>query len=148
MVSGTQEKMTVSDVYPFSNERNGNAGYKGFYVQATGLPRQSPTDRFYFDVACCLFEKYNDSVIGQELPEGTGKRFAMCLSGYFQDIIADAGIWRSFVDANRRMYGYSVPFQDDTDEYVDYELNAEDVRFPDVVCNSNVLRGETADLSS
>lgn len=53
----------------------------------------------------------------------------MCLSGYFQDIIADAGIWRSFVDANRRMYGYSVPFQDDTDEYVDYELNAEDVRF-------------------
>ena len=58
MVSGTQEKMTVSDVsIHFQNERNGNAGYKGFYVQATGLPRQSPTDRFYFDVACCLLEK-------------------------------------------------------------------------------------------
>ncbi len=102
---------------------------RDFMFRQPDFPRQSPTDRFYFDVACCLLEKYNDSVIGQELPEGTGKRFAMCLSGYFQDIIADAGIWRSFVDANRRMYGYSVPFQDDTDEYVDYELNAEDVRF-------------------
>ena len=94
---------------------------RDFMFRQPDFPRQSPTDRFYFDVASCLLEKYNDSVIGQELPEGTGKRFAMCLSGYFQDIIADAGIWRSFVDANRRMYGYSVPFQDDTDEYVDYE---------------------------
>lgn len=46
-----------------------------------------------------------------------------------QDIVSDAGLWRSFVDANRELYGWSVPFHEIPENYIDYELNREDVRF-------------------
>ena len=57
------------------------------------------------------------------------ERAALCLIGYYQDMIADAGLWHGFTDECRRLYGCPVPFFSVSDEYIDYELNQEDVRF-------------------
>lgn len=47
---------------------------------------------------------------------------------YFEDVIADVGIWRSFVETMRKMYGKPLPFYkvDDKNYYSD-EPNYEDV---------------------
>ena len=37
------------------------------------------------------------SLIGKELPQEMRKRIALCVTLYFEDVICDSGIWRSFV---------------------------------------------------
>lgn len=102
---------------------------KDFQFRQPTFPQNDPTDKFYLDIANNLLGIIEASGIGKEMPEGVVRRLALGITGYFQDIIADAGIWRSFVDANRKMYGYSVPFHQTGESYIDYELNPEDIRF-------------------
>lgn len=66
---------------------------------------------------------------GNWMPMRLMKQVALCLTGYYQDIIADFGVWHAFIDECRRMYGRTLPFFDTADDYLDYELNPEDVRF-------------------
>ena len=57
------------------------------------------------------------------------KTIAMKCTLYFEDVIADAGIWRSFTETMRKMYGKPLPFYkvDETNYYTD-EPNLEDVK--------------------
>ncbi|MDE6026678.1 MAG: DUF3843 family protein [Muribaculaceae bacterium] len=100
-----------------------------FLVWQPNYPQITETDPYYWELANKLAEISGQSALHKELPEGVIKRMSLCLTGYMQDVIADAGIWRSFVEANRKLYGWSVPFHETPEEYVDYELNREDVRF-------------------
>lgn len=92
-------------------------------------PEITETDPYYWELANKLAEIAEESAIYPTLPQSVIKRMALCLTGYMQDIVSDAGIWRSFVEANRKLYGWSVPFHETPEEYIDYELNREDVRF-------------------
>ncbi|MDE6338642.1 MAG: DUF3843 family protein, partial [Muribaculaceae bacterium] len=106
-----------------------NIDIKEFLIRQPSFPKQVGTDQYYLAVANKLLDIFNKSVLGNDVPENVGKRMCLGLIGYFQDIIADAGIWRSFINANRKLYGFSIPFHTHGEEYVDYELNREDVRF-------------------
>jgi len=92
-------------------------------------PKITETDPYFWEMANKLAEICSDTKFGEGIPFAVRKRLSLCLTGYMQDILSDAGIWRSFVDANRQLYGWSVPFHDIPEEYIDYELNREDVRF-------------------
>lgn len=61
----------------------------------------------------------------EEIMEG----LAICLTGYLQDVVADAGLWRSFITVERELHGRTLPYFDISDDYIDFELNPEDVRF-------------------
>lgn len=87
------------------------------------------TDKYYLDIANNLLKESETSEFGRDLPEAVLKRISLCITGYFQDIISDAGVFRSFVNANRELYGWSIPFHETGESYIDYELNKEDVRF-------------------
>lgn len=102
---------------------------KDFLIRQPSFPKQVSTDKYYFGVANKLMEIFKGSALAQSVPESVGKRMSIGLTGYFQDIIADAGIWRSFIDANRKLYGFPVPFHSASEEYIEYELNREDVSF-------------------
>lgn len=56
-------------------------------------------------------------------------RAVLAVTGYFQDVVADCGVWRSFINECRRLYGRTLPFYDVAEDYVDFELNREDLRF-------------------
>lgn len=92
-------------------------------------PEVTETDPYYWELANNLLRQGEASALYKALPPAVLKRMALCVTGYIQDVAADAGIWRSFVDANRKLYGWAVPFHEIPEEYVDYELNREDVRF-------------------
>lgn len=100
-----------------------------FLLRQPSFPESSETDSFYIRIANRLLESIENNEFGKTMPDGLARHVALTLTDYLQDITADAGIWRSFIDANRELYGWSVPFYDSSDQYVDYELNKEDIRF-------------------
>lgn len=100
-----------------------------FLIRQPSFPEVSETDIDYLRIANRLLEESGKSDFASFLPDGLLKRIALTLTDYLQDIVADAGLWRSFVDQNRKFYGWSVPFHTQSEDYIDYELNKEDVRF-------------------
>lgn len=100
-----------------------------FLLRQPTFPERTETDAFYLDVADRLLDTASRQAYCATMPAGVTRRLALTLAGYLQDIVADAGLWRSFVEANRALYGFAVPFHTEGEEYIDYELNREDVRF-------------------
>ncbi len=102
---------------------------KDFLAWQPNYPTITETDPYYWEFANRLASIGEESAMGKKVPASLIKRVALTLTGYIQDVISDSGIWRSFVEANRKLYGWSVPFHELPENYVDYELNREDVRF-------------------
>lgn len=100
-----------------------------FILRQPAAPEETGTDAYYLALANRLVDIATGKSLLPSYPLKVVERAAMAVVGYYQDIICDAGVWRSFISENRRMYGYTVPFYEETEGYVDYELNREDVRF-------------------
>lgn len=100
-----------------------------FLVRQPAAPEVTATDEFYLDLANRLVKIAGERKLFPGYPEKVIERASMILVGYYQDVICDAGIWRSFITECRRLYSYTVPFYDDGEDYTDYELNKMDVRF-------------------
>ncbi|MDE6696614.1 MAG: DUF3843 family protein [Muribaculaceae bacterium] len=103
--------------------------FESFLLGQPCCPEETSTDRYYFNLANRLIEKAESNSLLTTLHSSLIERAALCVIGYFQDMIADAGLWHGFTDECRRLYGTPVPFFTVSDHYVDYELNREDVGF-------------------
>ena len=100
-----------------------------FLLRQPMAPEETSTDKYYFDLCNRLAREAQEKNLFPSYPEKVIERAALCLIGYFQDVICDAGIWRSFITENRHLYGRTLPFYDTESEYIDFELNKADVRF-------------------
>ena len=101
-----------------------------FLLRQPSMPEETETDKFYFGICNRLAEVAKERGLFPSYPEKVVERAALAMTGYYQDVVSDAGIWRSFIDECRRLYGFTVPFYSkDGDEYFDYELNQADVKF-------------------
>lgn len=109
-----------------------------FLTGQPSYPEETSTDTFYLGIARDLLHIWNESGLMTEYPESVRIRTAVCMAGYYQDVIADAGLWRSFINECRRMYGRTLPFFDVSEDYIDYELNPEDIRFLLWYCSAMV----------
>lgn len=93
------------------------------------MPQETSTDKFYFNLCNRLADIAKEKGLFPSYPEKVMERAALALIGYYQDVICDGGIWRSFISECRRLYGYTVPFYSTGVDYTDFEMNREDVRF-------------------
>lgn len=100
-----------------------------FIISQPSFPESGEHDDFYLEIANALADKVSELGEAYAMPVQLCKRISLCLTDYLEDIVSDAGIWRSFITANRSLYGYSVPFHNESEDYIDFELNREDVRF-------------------
>lgn len=100
-----------------------------FILRQPGAPEETKTDAYYLALANRLVAITGEGGLLPSYPLKVVERAAMAVVGYYQDVICDAGIWRTFISENRRLYGYTVPFYDGGDDYMDFELNRIDVRF-------------------
>lgn len=98
-----------------------------FLVRQPSMPEETATDAFYLETARALAAAARG--IRAPYAEALLDRVALCLTGYYQDVIADAGLWRGFINECRRLYGFTIPFHEPGDNYIDYEINLADVRF-------------------
>lgn len=90
---------------------------------------EQPTDVIYLNIANRLYCTWDEKGLFQEAPDDLKKVVCLGLIGYYQDIVADAGVWRAFVDSCKSRYGNYVPFHEDGEDYILYELNLADVEF-------------------
>lgn len=100
-----------------------------FLLMQPSFPKATPSDPYYLEVADALTKKWQRSVVFENCPDPVRKKVILGVVGYYQDIISDAGLWRSFISEHKRLYGKWLPFFDVTEEYIEFELNIEDVRF-------------------
>lgn len=103
--------------------------YQQFLLRQPSYPKEQPTDRYYYDMALHLIDVAERSGLMEGYHPTVIQRTMLALIGYFQDVIADAGLWHAFIDRNRALYDRTLPFYDIDDDYLDYELNLPDVKF-------------------
>lgn len=100
-----------------------------FLIRQPAFPETKSSDKFYLDLCNKLLELIDTEGLFKTLNDSVKQRVAICVTGYYQDIISDAGLWRGFISACRRLYGNPVPFYELPEDYVEAELNEIDVRF-------------------
>lgn len=100
-----------------------------FMMRQPSYPEKSTTDEYYHHLCNLMMGAWKKHNLLPEWPEAVVVRAVLGLVGYFQDIIADSGLWRTFIEEHRRMYGKWLPFYETSEDYLPHELNPEDVRF-------------------
>lgn len=98
------------------------------FMQPDGHTEQS-SDKAYLRVANRLLSTWRNRRILSDVPDDLKKVVCLGLTGYFQDIVSDMGLYRCFTDEHKRLYGFRVPFHPNPQDYIDYELNEADVEF-------------------
>lgn len=102
---------------------------KDYMERQPGNPKVEPTDRFYLWVALRLAKLWDESPWLRELDDVVRRDVVLAVTGYFQDVVADGGIWRSFSRLHDDRHGTPLPHYGRSEDYVDYELNLNDVRY-------------------
>lgn len=93
------------------------------------VKKVTEAEKYYMLLATRLAKRWDEAARFVNLPDGHRQAVVLAVVGYFQDVVTDAGIWRSFVMMHQHLYGKPLPFYDRADDYVDYELNLDDLRF-------------------
>lgn len=102
---------------------------KQFIFSQPNAPEEKRTDKIYMSLSNKLLTAWEKSKIMSHIDDNLKKVIVIGLMGYYQDIITDAGLWRTFVNECKRMYGNYVPFHKDQEDYIEYELNRADIEF-------------------
>lgn len=108
--------------------RNMKAVYPKDWVK--GRPYQTPdsADRYYAGLATKVMGVLRRSCISDAFSEDIDQfEAAKCLTGWFEDLCSDTGIWRVANEEFRRRYGAVLPFYDVT-EYYEGEPNVQDLQ--------------------
>lgn len=92
-------------------------------------PKVAVTDQFYLWIALRLAKLWDESPWLRGLADDVRKDVVLAVTGYYQDVVADGGLWRSFSRLHDERHGSPLPHYGRSDDYVDYELNKDDVRF-------------------
>lgn len=86
-----------------------------------------PTDEYYANLATKLFNASRDTILGKVLGQYNRKELAINMAMYAEDIIAELGFWRSFVEQHQALYGKPLPFHEVTDYEADIP-HSEDIQ--------------------
>lgn len=87
------------------------------------------TDEYFLTLAKYIDKLWDSMKVFPELKEEQRKAVVVSLVAYYQDILADAGMWRAFITMCRKLYGKPVPFYKEPEDYIDCELNQIDLNF-------------------
>ena len=102
---------------------------KDYMLRQPGNPTVAETDQHYLWIALRLARLWDDSPWLRELEDDVRRDVVLAVTGYYQDVVADGGLWRSFVMLHSKRHGMPLPYYGRAEDYVDYELNRDDVRF-------------------
>ncbi len=102
---------------------------KDFMLKQPNYPQVTESDKYYMVLAGRLAKIWDNARILMNVGEDIRRDVVLAVTGYFQDVIADAGIWRSFSTVCNKLYDRPVPFFDRPDDYIDSELNLIDLQF-------------------
>ncbi|MBQ9555011.1 MAG: DUF3843 family protein [Muribaculaceae bacterium] len=102
---------------------------KDYMERQPGSPKVAETDQYYLWIALRLAKLWDESPWLRGLDDAVRRDVVLAVTGYFQDVVADGGLWRSFTRLHNERHGFPMPHYGRSEDYVDYELNRDDVRF-------------------
>ena len=102
---------------------------KDFMERQPNNPKVAVTDQYYLWIALRLAKLWDESPWLRGLDDDVRRDVVLAVTGYFQDVVADGGVWRSFSRLHDNRHGSPMPHYGRSEDYVDYELNKDDVRF-------------------
>ena len=102
---------------------------KNFMERQPNNPNVAVTDQFYLWIALRLAKLWYESPWLRGMDDDVRRDVVLAVTGYYQDVVADGGIWRSFTRIHNERHGSPVPFYERSEDYVDFELNLDDVRY-------------------
>lgn len=91
--------------------------------------QSTPVDSYYTGIANRIYDILKETELINSFEDDEPKQIAIRLAAYFEDVISELNIWRTFITTYREMYGKYLPFYEPDDHYYDDEVNYEDVRF-------------------
>ena len=102
---------------------------KDYMERQPNNPKVVETDQFYLWIALRLAKVWDESPWLRGLDDAVRRDVVLAVTGYYQDVVADGGIWRSFSRLHNDRHGTPLPHYGRSEDYVDYELNLSDVRY-------------------
>ena len=102
---------------------------KDYMERQPGSPKVAETDQFYLWIALRLAKLWDESPWLRELDDNVRRDVVLAVTGYYQDVVADGGLWRSFSRLHNDRHGSPMPHYGRSEDYIDYELNLDDVRY-------------------
>lgn len=93
----------------------------------------APTDFYYIQLANRVYavvSEFSETEFPEQLSDNENRVQLSCiLTCYFEDVIAQTGMFRAFTSEYFRRTGKFLPFYSGEQEYIPEEINADDVRF-------------------
>lgn len=93
-----------------------------------GYPEQFASDKFYYGLSQELLKKAADTHLANRYGMEVIKDIVLAVVGYYQDVVSDAGLWRTMCTIHNDWYGKWLPIFPIDDDYVESELNLTDIR--------------------
>lgn len=84
-----------------------------------------PSDVYFVQLANVLYAACNIS----DLPDFFRRKLALYVAAYLEDVISGLGLWHSFIAEHEKLYGKKLPFYTLSSDYLENEINEEDIRF-------------------
>ena len=88
-------------------------------------------DAFYVKQAQDVYSylnEYEEAFQNWGVSKSQMKELSCQIVSYFEDYIVEIGFWRTFIETNKALYGYALPFYD-LSEYDETYINVEDIAF-------------------
>lgn len=90
----------------------------------------TPSDAYYTKLVNRIYDYLCFDTIDPRFTIFDLREIALSIGYYFEDVISDLGIWRTFVTLHKELYGSYLPFYEiNEEEYLLDEINLEDVNF-------------------
>ncbi len=93
----------------------------------------SKTDTYYLSIANKIYKIFNSRIANNFFGNSLNKKDYVLIScllvSYFEDIISETNFFISFKNKHNELYKKKLPFFEVSIDYIDDEINAEDVQF-------------------
>lgn len=91
--------------------------------------KPSQVDDYYQKLCNRLLKANIDEPLCKDMNQLEYKELTCMLVCWFEDVISETNIWRSFTAEHKRMYGRFLPFYNTEDDYYEDEINLQDIQF-------------------
>lgn len=95
--------------------------------------KTAQTDLYYLEICNEIHDKIYENNFHlplQDFVRGEGiSLFCIFLTSYLEDVISGSEIWNSFIKKHKELYGKPLPFFDTEKDYIEGEVNIQDVKF-------------------
>lgn len=103
--------------------------YPNDWLQLHPYKQSGTTDLYYTNIANRIYDIMEKTGLIFSFEDDEPKQICTRMAAYFEDVISQTNIWRTFITTHKEMFGKYLPFYTPDDHYYDDEVNLEDIRF-------------------